>query len=528
MSKTPNEFGKVRSLLWPIHSFELKKLIPMVLLFFFILFNYTVLRDTKDTLVVTAPGGGAEVIPFLKFWGVLPGAVIFMLIYAKLSNKLSKPKLFYTAVLPFLIFFGLFATVLYPARDYLHPNAFCDKLETILPLGAKGFIAIIRNWTYSLFYIMGELWGSVALSLLFWGFANDTTKVSESKRFYSLFGLFANFSLIVSGWLVRWSSSVRQNLPEGSDPWQVSLNYLMGMVVLSGLIVIATYWWINRYVLTDPRFYSQTERSKKKKEKPKLSIKESFLYLIRSKYLGCIAILVISYGIAINLIEVTWKSQLKLQYADPNTYNMFMGRFSQITGVVTIFMMLFVGGNLIRRLGWGRAALVTPIVLLITGIGFFGFVIFRDNLSGFIAHFGTTPLMMAVIFGTVQNILSKSSKYSLFDPTKEMTYIPLDQEQKVKGKAAVDVVGARLGKSGGALMQQGLIIALGSIAAMTPYVGGILLVIIFLWIVAVKSLNKQFLTLTSTKKKEEKDTSAQHEETTSMVETQVEVTTPTS
>lgn len=522
MSQSQNEFGKVRSILWPIHAFELKKVIPMVLLFFLILFNYTVLRDTKDTLVVTAPGGGAEVIPFLKFWGVLPCAVIFMLIYAKLSNKLSKPKLFYSAVLPFLIFFGLFAAVLYPARDYLHPNALCDSLQHTLPAGAKGFIAIIRNWTYSLFYVMAELWGSVALSLLFWGFANDITKISESKRFYSLFGLFANFSLIISGWLIQWASRIRSSLPTGSDPWQVSLNYLMGMVVLSGLIIVAVYWWINRYVLTDSRFYNQDERKKQKKSKPKLSIKESFLYLTRSKYLGCIAILVLSYGIAINLIEVTWKSQLKLQYPDPNTYSTFMGRFSQITGLVTIFMMLFVGGNVIRRFGWGRAALVTPIVLLVTGVAFFSFTIFRDNLTGFIASIGTTPLMLAVVFGTAQNIMSKSAKYSLFDPTKEMAYIPLDQEQKVKGKAAVDVVGARLGKSGGALIQQGLILGLGSIAAMTPYVGGILLFIILMWIIAAKSLNRQFLAHTTDKVPEDKTVEVKDVEPASKAEAQTE------
>ncbi len=34
--------------------------------------------------------------------------------------------------------------------------------------------------------------------------------------------------------------------------------------------------------------------------------------------------------------------------------------------------------------------------------------------------------------GMVQNILSKAIKYALFDPTKEMAYIPLDQDTKVR------------------------------------------------------------------------------------------------
>jgi AAA family ATP:ADP antiporter len=181
-----------------------------------------------------------------------------------------------------------------------------------------------------------------------------------------------------------------------------------------------------------------------------------------------------------------------------------MGSFSQWTGAVTIFMMLFVSSNVIRRFGWTTAALITPIVLLVTGVGFFSFIIFKDSLSGFVAMFGTSPLMLAVVFGQIQNIMSKSTKYSLFDPTKEMAYIPLDQESKVKGKAAIDVVGARLGKSGGSLVNQGLIVFLGSISMITPYVAAILFLIMFVWIWAAKGLGAMYGKLTEEKEAQAK------------------------
>ena len=102
---------------------------------------------------------------------------------------------------------------------------------------------------------------------------------------------------------------------------------------------------------------------------------------------------------------------------------------------------------------------------------FFALVLFSGPLTPGLATLGLTPLYAAVLVGAAQNIFSKSSKYSLFDPCKEMAYIPLDAESKTKGKAAIDVVGAVLGKSGGSLLQQFFIGFFGSLSASTPALG---------------------------------------------------------
>ena len=104
----------------------------------------------------------------------------------------------------------------------------------------------------------------------------------------------------------------------------------------------------------------------------------------------------------------------------------------------------------------------------------------------------SNPQTLTLTLNPSQNIMSKAAKYSLFDPCKEMAYIPLDQEQKTKGKAAIDVIGGPLGKSGGSLIQQALIVVFGSLALSTPYLAVVLGVIIAAWIQAARSLAREF------------------------------------
>merc|ERR1719183_3485599 len=222
-----------------------------------------------------------------------------------------------------------------------------------------------------------------------------------------------------------------------------------------------------------------------------MGMRDSAKFLMKSPYIRDLATLVISYGMCINIVEVSWKGKLKQAYPDPNAYSAFMGNFSSATGAVTLIMMLL-GRTIFEKFGWRTAALVTPTTIGVTGLIFFSLVIFSSTFAPVAATLGTSPLMLAVLIGAAQNILSKSSKYSLFDPCKEMAYIPLDKDSKTKGKAAIDVVGNPLGKSGGALIQQILIFSVGSLVTATPYLVGILSFLLFCWFKAVDSLAGKF------------------------------------
>ncbi len=492
---TVAEFSGWRAALWPIHGYELKKFLPLSLIMFCLLFNYTILRDTKDTLVVNSAGAGA--ITFLKLYCVTPAAILFVLIYAKLTNVLKRETVFYAVVIPFLVFFGLFAFVIYPNLHMMHPSTeTVQALQQAYPR-LNGFIDLYAYWAFSLFYVLSEIWGSAMIALMFWQFANYVVRMKESKRFYGLFAVIGNVALILSGQVVGFSSGYIQKFYTSKDEaWEVSLYILMGAVVFFGLLAMALYRWMHKEVLTDKRFFDpeeQTGKTKKKKEKP--SLMESAKLIFTSPELGLIAILIMAYGVTINLIEVQWKNQLGLYYAgDKGGYNWFMGQFSTLTGITTILFGLLAGGNILRRFSWFTAAVITPLVISLGGVLFFGFIFSEKLMQFLLNNFASLNAIAAATFlGAFIVIASKAIKYILFDSTKEMAYIPLDDELKTKGKAAVDVIGGRAGKAGGAFTQSTLLIlfATKDVASIAPQAFGVFVLVCAFWLFSVKMLSRK-------------------------------------
>lgn len=486
--QTPG-FSRLRRALWPIHSSELKKFLPMALMMFFILFNYTILRNTKDSLII--PVSGPEIIPFLKAFVILPFSILMVATYAKLSNVLSKEKLFYATVGTFLSIFLLFILYLYPNRDVIHMSPeTVARLQKTYPY-VQHIFPLVGYWSCSLFYLFAELWGATILSLSFWQFANEITRIHEARRFYAMFGFLGHFALVAAGSFGKKLCKLQSAPGISGDGFYNFMVYVVMAVVVSGICIVFIFRWINRNVLTDKNFYDSYDTiGSTKEEKPKMSLTESFKHILSSKYLGYIAVLVLGYGICMNLTGIMWKKQVQMQFPTGLEYAHFMSNFSMVIGVLTI-ILIFVLKGVVERFGWYKGAMVTPGVLLVTTIPFFALIFFQKETAHMVSWMGVTPLMTAVLIGAAQQIICKSSKYSMFDPTKEMAYIPLDQELKVKGKAAVDVTGYSFAKACGGYISGGLLIlfAAADLMVVAPYLAVVTLGVIVFWCYAVKQLS---------------------------------------
>lgn len=489
--KSISKFSGWRKRLWSVYKTELSSFLPLFILKFCVTFNYTILTATKDTIVVTAKEGGAEVIPVLKGGVVLLIACLVMLGYSKLCNKLSRNNVFYIILYSFMLFFLLYGLIFFPNKDALSPHQSADWLLYHIGTQHKHWIAVYRYWMDSLFFVLAELWGGMMIGILFWGLANHINNLKNAARFYILYIVGGQIGAAVAGVIVYYCSKSNQL------QFATTVGFLMKIVVLMCLCIGVIYWWINRYL----EHQTQSEYTiKMKDERTKLSLTESLLFIFRSKYLGLIALMVIGYGVSVNMIEVSWKAMLKLQFPNPSAYQSYMGAVQTILGITSLLIALLLSGNFIRRYGWYISAQLSPIIIGVTSLLFYILYCLFPDYAANISTESTwimTPLGLLILSGTIHNIACKTMKYCLFDTTKEMAYIPLEPEAKIKGKAAVDLVGARLGKSGASWTQLMLIdlMGAGSILDALPLLLPMVSFILIFWLFAVHKLNKRFLAL---------------------------------
>lgn len=454
------------------YSLVWRKRLFLLVQFFLIIFVYHTLKDLKDTVVITASSAGAEVIPFIKIWGMLPLSVAASYLFSKIYNRFGRERTLYIFISLLLFFYLAFAFLFYPLRDFFYLSHLDAYLSRVLPSGCRGFIAMVCFWHYTLFYLAAELWSVLILSILFWGAVNETSTLMEAKTFYPLCMFTGNFAGILSG---QTSHYLSHHLRECLS-WQETIQIMIAMVTLCALIIIS----INRWLLP--------QASLKLRKNTDSSFKDNILSVFKSGPILCIATLVIGFGLTSNLIEVVWKESIRQLHPDPQAYNAYINQLTSLIGIFAV-CTAFLSRWIFQFFSWVKVALLTPMALFITSSLFFlALLAPSDYLSPLSAHLNVNPLVLIVTLGSIHYVLGMTAKYTLFDTCKEMAFLSIASEERMKAKSVIDSMGSRFGKTGASCLYQFLLISFGSTSGHLSLVGITSALVIGVSILATKQL----------------------------------------
>jgi AAA family ATP:ADP antiporter len=416
--------------------------------------NFTILRSARNALVVADAGGSAAFIPYFELFGTFPASILLTWGLSRLMRFFSPRRIFTLTMGFFLTFFLVFAFWVYPHRESV-----CALLESKLGLffGLSRFKVVFTHWPDMIFYIMSELWKVALLSVLFWGFINQNLSLEKAKRFYPPLMLGSSIGAILAGPItVFCTSHFSWNLLKLSDQrWQHSLYLLTFCLIVCGLLTSVAFRILARKLqMNQPAEELKTDPSLSTKEafsRKLITLSSSLRFLMKSPYLSALLLIVVAEYISYALGELIFLEKLKEMYPTPAEYCQYMGSLSLWTGVLTAFSALLLTPYLLQTYRWSRSAMITPIAMILVTFGFFAVICMPKTFS----------LPVAVILGSLHFCIGRSAKYTLFDATKELAFIPLSQEAQVKGKLIVDGIGSRLGRGSSSLLSILLFLMMG-------------------------------------------------------------------
>lgn len=441
--------------LFPIKRDEWSKVLILCFLKGLLSFCFAMLKLQKNSNVIFDEC--AEQISFVKSF-VLPVGLLMVVAYTVLSNRFSQKLLFYGIIFFFLGAFGLYGFVLVPYRDSLLPDTQCLEDKWAGRPGFLHFVKVYGSWIFALFFCLAELYGQFLIILLFWGIANGIFTSEQAKRSYHFFivagcigGILgADMAVYITNRIV---DSDKQHATE-KNLYDISQAIAFCCFFVCCFVLLFYMWLAKR-----PDFNTENKRLA---SSTKMSFFKAVKYIASDRYLLATACLVICCAVTTSLVDITYKKYIthfcnledqKLMTEGKvhkiKTYAVWEASQMKWANWLCIVAGLFLTHWVSRKFSWRVNAYIAPIIISVTGIMFFGASAYhrRYNLNDFCQRLFNFPAYTFIAhIGFYQSVLTTFVKYVFFDTTKEMVFIFLGPEARKQGKAAVDVVGSRLGK----------------------------------------------------------------------------------
>ncbi|MEM7174239.1 MAG: Npt1/Npt2 family nucleotide transporter [Bacteroidota bacterium] len=409
---------------------------------FFISLVFTIFKIQKTSNVVLKKG--AESIPSIKLI-VLFVAILAAYLYTSLSNKLSQQQLSYALLFFFSGLFALYAFVIYPNLDRIKPDI--KKMDP----GYQDYmlVRLYSDWPIVFFYVVAELFGQFCIVVFFWGVANDLYNKQQAKRFYQWFiaaGCFGGITgAFLSKRIVRYCGEMFANIRSDNDKYNRLLlekaSQITSIIALLTLIVIGLFY---KYIRES---ISATQPKIKLKKEKNPSFMESLRIIYSNNYLIALSILIISCGVSMNIVQVTYKSYVKKHAAnDVIRYVDYEANPTVVLNLLCILGTFFLTSVLLKRLSWKQFAGIAPCVIFVLGFSFFTGSTFRH--WGWLSFLGSPENQITFVtwIAFADGTFGVLTKYIIFDNAKERAWLGVNKVTKRKSKGAVDVVSSRSGK----------------------------------------------------------------------------------
>jgi len=335
--------------------------------------------------------------------------VVFVLVfvYNKLLDMFPKHQLFY-------IIGGFYATLFFIISLLLdHPTIGVHNTNPD-PSRLLGWVS----------YCAIESFGSICISL-FWAFVNSTINFDGAK---------SAFGLIIAG--AQIGSILGPTLVTNAQSIGVPRLYSCGSVCMF-LMVFMIYYYVKKFGLSGELSSSDGKKSKGKGA----GVMEGFTLFMKYDYVKGIFAISCLFMVEVTILDYTMKVLAKHEFDQlyPNeplvatkAFASFMGRFGQVTNLISFLFSFFGTSLVIRNLGLKLTLLAFPSLCFVCICVVFFF-----------------PSLW-VVFCVM--MLLKGFSYSLNNPCKEMLYQVTNTAIKFKSKSWIDTFGARGSKALGSVV----------------------------------------------------------------------------
>ena len=430
------------------------------LLSLFSILSFHIVVGMREAVILSIENG-ASFVPFVKTYITLPCTFLVGTLYLMIQRRVGT--VFTYAIVNFGLssYFVLYALVFLPYYSFWTPDVdYVHHLQQAYP-HFRHVINLLAHWPSAIFHVIAEIWSIYIFIILFWQVANEATTNDETKRFYPAIVLLISLGTALSAYPIHY-------MAQSSAP---VLTLLSLIIPLSVMLSTTVYYIDSQWGLELSRKDS-VDRSKKLSLMEKLG--QFFEHGISREVLS-ISVCIFSFNLIVSLFESCFWTRVSQFSSSQNDILTFFSQYTFLKGCVSLAAGL-VNIYLIDRMGWFFVIKITPIVC-VAAVNSILFYYFPQTLLSLpstftLFHLSLDTAPFITWFFAIGLVCSYASKFSFFDPAKEIFIATLPSEERRITKVFADGVSGRSGKIFGGVMQSVMlsVTAANSILDIAPIV----------------------------------------------------------